>query len=85
MQGFGSRYELGGPGIGVPHGELDAARSRVHQLREPSLVQAHTAGDELGVEARGVGGGEDPGEIAPDKGFAAGQMGLENAQVSGLT
>ncbi len=66
------------------YGELDAAQSRVQQLREPSLVQGHTAGDELGVEAHGVGGGDDPGEIAPEEGFAAGQVGLDNAQFSGL-
>lgn len=78
----GSRDAFGGLGIGVLYGELDTAQSRVQQLREPSLVQGHTAGDELGVEARGVGGGHDPGEIAPEEGFAAGQVGLDNAQVS---
>lgn len=81
----GARDEFGDGGVGVLHGELDAAQARVHQLSEPSLVQAHAARDELGVEARGVGGSDDPGEIAPEEGFAAGQVGLDNAQVSGLT
>lgn len=66
------------------HGELDTAQSGVPQFREPPLVQAHATGDELGVEARGGGGLDDRGEIASEQRFTAGQMGLDNAQVSGL-
>ena len=73
-----------GRGIGVLDGELDAAQPRRAQRGQPRLVQAGAAGDQLGVDPGGLGGGDDPLQVGAHQRLAAGEMRVDDAQRGGL-
>lgn len=83
-EGPGSRDEFRGDRVGVLDGELHAAEPGRRQGRQPLLVQPDAAGDQLCMDARAVGRGDDLGEIAAQQRFASREMALDDAQVSGL-
>lgn len=75
---------FGGRRLRVLHGQLHPAQPGADQPGQPPLAQPDPAGDELGVQAGGVGGGDQLGQITPEQRLAAGQMGLDDAQLTGL-
>jgi hypothetical protein len=82
--GFCAGDFFGGVGVGALKAELDVVEAGFDELRESFHVQGQAGGDEVDVKAGGACGSDEIENVGAGEGFAAGEVGLENAQGSGL-
>ena len=64
--------------------QLHMVEAGLGELRHRGLVEADAGGDEVGVEAKARGMGDELDEIAPRRRLAPGKMQLQNAERRGL-
>ncbi len=82
--GFCAGDFFGGVGVGALEAELDVVEAGFDELREFLFVEREAGGDEVDVEAGGARGFDEIENVGAGEGFAAGEVGLENAELRGL-
>ena len=82
--GFSAGDFFGGVCVGTLEAELDVVEAGFDELREFLFVEREAGGDEVDVEAGGARGFYEVENVGAGEGFAAGEVGLEDAESGGL-
>ena len=82
--GFCAGDFVGGVGVGALKAELDVIEAGFDELREFCFVEREAGGDEVDVEAGGAGGFDEIEDVGAGERFAAGEVGLEDAELRRL-
>src|SRR5207245_980795 len=76
---FGSRDPVGRVLAGILEAELNVVETCSDQRVQPLFRETDAGRDEIGIEARGAGGGDQFGEVGAGERFAAGEMRVQHA------
>ena len=82
--GFCAGDFFGGVWVGALKAELDVVEAGFDELREFCFVEREARGDQVDVEAGGARGLDEIEDVGAGEWFAAGEVGLEDAELRGL-
>jgi len=81
---FGAGDFLGDVFLSALKAELEVIEARFRQRGEFGFVERQAGGDEIDVEAGGAGGADEIDDVGASERFAAGEIGLEDAERGGF-
>ena len=82
--GFCAGDFFGGFFAGTLEAELEVIEAGFDEFREACFVERHAGGDQVYVEAGGAGGADEFEDVGAGERFAAGEVGLQDAERGGF-
>ena len=82
--GFCAGDFVGGVFVGALEAELEVVEAGFDELRELWFVEGEAGADQIYVEAGGAGGADQVEDVGAGEWFAAGEVGLEDAELGGF-
>ena len=83
--GFRAGDFVGGFFAGALKAQLKMIEASFDESCEARFVERQAGSDEIDVEAGGAGGADEIEDVGASEGFAAGEIGLQNAESGGFT